>query len=66
MYLAALQFMLKKGLHMQTNIRIYDESIPEDKLSPILNQHVISDANNAILVDNAKPVNRIPYLGKIK
>ena len=61
-----IQFILKKGLHMQTNIRIYDESIPEDKLSPILNQHVISDANNAILVDNAKPVNRIPYLGKIK
>lgn len=61
-----VQFIMKKGLHKQTNIRIYDEAIPDDKLSSIMNQYVISDSYNAILVDNAVPVDRLPYLGNIK
>lgn len=61
-----IQFILKKGLMRQTNIRIYKETIPEDQLSTLLNQFVISDSQNAILVDNAKKVDRLPYLGKIK
>lgn len=64
--LTDIQFVLLPSYHKQTNIRIYSETIPEDKQSTILNQYVISDASKAILVDNAIPMNHLPYLGNIK
>ena len=66
MLLNDYQFVLRPGNHKQTNIRIYKEAIPEDKLRILLNQYVISDSNNAVLVDNAVPMNHLPYLGQIK
>lgn len=66
MLLDNYQFVLRPSNHKQTNIRIYKEAIPEDKLKVLLNQYVISDSNNAVLVDNAVPMNHLPYLGTIK
>lgn len=66
MSLKDTQFILRPCYLKLTNVRIYKELIPEDKISAILNQYVISDSSNAILVDNAAPMTRLAYIGNVK
>ena len=45
-----------------TNIRIWSQKIETDKQSLVLNQNIVKDANNAIIIDNAIPQSRLPYI----
>lgn len=49
-----------------TNIRILNEVIEEEHHSIFLNQNIITDASHAILIDNAIPRLRLPYIGATK
>lgn len=45
-----------------TNIRIFKDTVALEKQSGVLGQMIIKDANTAILIDNAKPVFRLPKI----
>ena len=45
-----------------TNIRVWDQKIESDKQPIILNQYVVKDASRAIVIDNAIPQSRLPYI----
>lgn len=47
-----------------TNYRIFKHMIEEEKQSAILNQNVIDDAQLAIIIDNAKPVLKLPKVAR--
>ena len=47
-----------------TNYRIFDHMIEEEKQSPILNQNIIDDAQLAIIIDNAKPILKLPRVAR--
>jgi hypothetical protein len=51
---------------MLTNIRILNKVIEEEKHSKFLNLQIIKDASNCLLIDNAKPVMKLPYIGAPK
>ena len=43
-----------------TNLRIYDDVIPEEQHTKILNQQIVRDTDHAILADNANKVMILP------
>lgn len=43
-----------------TNIRIFDDVIPDDQHTKILNQQIIRDSDHAILADNANKIYVLP------
>jgi hypothetical protein len=45
-----------------TNIRVWAQKIETDKQPLILNQNIVKDASLAIVIDNAVPVSRLPYI----
>lgn len=59
-------FRLIGSIHNQTNLRIFKKCIPQEQCSLILNQFVVDDSHNAILIDNAVNILKIPYLGSTK
>lgn len=46
-------FQLRAGNLAITNIRVWDQSIEEEKQAKILNQYVIRESRHALLIDNA-------------
>lgn len=49
-----------------TNFRFFKHMIEEEKQSTILNQNIVGDAHLAIIIDNAKPVLKLPLIAKNK
>jgi hypothetical protein len=47
-----------------TNLRVFKNMIEKEKQSAILNQNVVGDSQLAILIDNAKPILRLPKIAK--
>lgn len=47
-----------------TNLRIFQNMIEKEKQSSILNQNVVGDSQLAIIIDNAKPVLKLPKIAK--
>jgi hypothetical protein len=47
-----------------TNIRIFDEMIPEDDQVVVLNHNLVQDAQRALLIDNAKLSLRLPRIAR--
>jgi hypothetical protein len=47
-----------------TNLRIFQNMIEKEKQSAILNQNVVGDSQLAIIIDNAKPVLKLPKIAK--
>lgn len=45
-----------------TNIRVWSQKIESDKQPIILNQNIVKDASRAIVIDNAIPRSRLPYI----
>lgn len=45
-----------------TNIRVWSQKIETDKQPLVLNQNIVKDASLAIVIDNAVPVSRLPYI----
>lgn len=48
-------YQIKSGHYYITNIRIWKESIEEEKQPIILNQYVVKDTHLSLLIDNAIP-----------
>lgn len=47
-----------------TNYRIFKYMIEEEKQSTILNQNIVDDSQLAIIIDNAKPVLKLPRVAR--
>jgi len=45
-----------------TNIRVWSQKIETDKQPFVLNQNIVKDASRAIVIDNAIPESRLPYI----
>jgi len=43
-----------------TNIRLFKHMVDEDKQSTVLNQNIVKDASLGVIIDNAKPILRLP------
>ncbi len=59
-------YKITSGPILLTNIRLLVEPINEEKHSLFLNQNILSDSNNAIIIDNANPRLDLPFVGNIK
>lgn len=60
------KFEIKSSnLHL-TNIRILSEPIEQEKQSQFLNQNIIKDSHLGIVIDNAIPQMKLPYMGQVK
>ena len=47
-----------------TNIRLFQNMIEKEKQSAILNQNIVGDSQLAIIIDNAKPILKLPKIAK--
>ena len=47
-----------------TNFRMFTHMIEEEKQSTILNQNIVDDAQLAIIIDNAKPILKLPKVAR--
>ena len=46
-----------------TNIRLYNKVAETDKQVMLLNQNIVKDAHLGIIIDNALPQQKMPYIG---
>jgi hypothetical protein len=58
------KYVLRAGPSVITNIRLMDTIIPEEQQSMFLNQTIVLDADSGMIIDNAIPQIRSPYIGK--
>ena len=49
-----------------TNIRLFNQTAEIEKQSLILNQNIVKDSQNAIIIDNALPRLKLPFIGQTK
>lgn len=49
-----------------TNIRLMSKVIPQEKHSTFLNQNLLTNSDNAILIDNVQPKLNLAFVGQIK
>lgn len=47
-----------------TNFRLFQNMIEEEKQSTMLNQNIVDDAQLAIIIDNAKPLLKLPKVAR--
>ena len=47
-----------------TNFRFFKQMVEEEKQSTILNQNIVGDAQLAIIIDNAKPILKLPRVAR--
>jgi hypothetical protein len=47
-----------------TNYRFFKQMVEEEKQSTLLNQNIVGDAQLAIIIDNAKPVLKLPKVAR--
>ena len=47
-----------------TNLRLFNHMIAQEKQSAVLNQNIVTDSQMAIIIDNAKPVLKLPRFVK--
>jgi hypothetical protein len=57
------QYFLEPSYMDLTNIRLFNKVAETDKQVMILNQNVVKDAQLAIIIDNALPQSKLPYIG---
>jgi len=58
------KYILRAGPSVITNIRLMDTIIPQEQQSMFLNQTVVLDADSGMIIDNAIPQIRSPYIGR--
>ena len=46
-----------------TNVRLFNKVAETDKQPIILNQNIVKDAQLALIIDNALPQSKMPYIG---
>ena len=54
------RYRLKASPVIVTNVRIFKDIIPTEQQSGVMGQMIVKDQNQAIVIDNAKPILRLP------
>lgn len=57
-------YKVKSSPILVTNFRMFTHMIEEGKQSTILNQNIVDDAQLAIIIDNAKPILKLPKVAR--
>ena len=60
---SSVQYYLQPSAMDLTNIRLFNQVAETDKQPIILNQNIVVDADKAIIIDNALPQSKLPYIG---
>lgn len=60
---ANTQYFLEPSFMDLTNVRLFNRVAETDKQVLILNQNIVKDAQWAIIIDNALPQSKLPYIG---
>lgn len=60
---STISFFLRPSAMDLTNIRFFNKVAETDKQALILNQNIVKDADLAIIIDNALPQSKLPYIG---
>jgi len=55
-----MSWKLKASPLWMTNIRIFGRMLEEEKQNIVLNQMIVADSDEALVIDNAKPLLRLP------
>jgi hypothetical protein len=58
-----ISFFLRPSAMDLTNVRLFNKVAETDKQALILNQNIVKDADLAIIIDNALPQSKLPYIG---
>lgn len=61
---SSAKYVIKAGPSVITNIRLMDTIIQKESQSMFLNQTIVLDADSGLIIDNAIPETRAPYMGK--
>jgi hypothetical protein len=65
-YSSNLNYYIELSPVYISNIRILNAVINEELHSKFLNMQIVKDASNCLLIDNAKPIMKLPYIGQPK
>ena len=60
---SSINYFLKPSSMDLTNIRLFNKVAETDKQPLVLSQNIVKDAQLAIIIDNALPQSRNPYIG---
>ena len=60
---SGVNYFLEPSFMNLTNIRLFNRVAETDKQTFILNQNIVQDAQWGIIIDNALPQSRLPYVG---
>jgi hypothetical protein len=59
-------YKTKSSPLLVTNYRLFNQMIGDEKQSTMLNQNIVDDARFAIIIDNAKPVLKLPKVARTR
>lgn len=45
-----------------TNVRVFGRMLPEEKQNLVLSQYIVADSDEALVIDNARPILRLPRI----
>jgi len=65
-YESGSKFRLKTSPILLTNVRVFGAMMDQEQQNLVLNQLIVRDSDIAIVVDNAKPLLRLPAISKPK
>jgi hypothetical protein len=57
-------YKIKTSPLWATNFRIFKQMLEEEKQSTVLNQNIVADAQLAIIIDNVKPILKLPKVAR--
>ncbi len=60
---SGIDYYLRPSSMDLTNIRLFNRVAETDKQTIILNQNIVKDAHIALIIDNALPPSKMPYIG---
>jgi hypothetical protein len=60
---SGIDYYLRPSSMDLTNIRLFNRVAETDKQTIILNQNIVKDAHIALIIDNALPQSKMPYIG---
>lgn len=58
-----IQYSINPSAMDLTNVRLFNRVAETEKQALILNQNIVIDADHALIIDNAIPQSKLPYVG---
>jgi hypothetical protein len=63
---SSIPYFLKPSSMDLTNVRLFNRVAETDKQPLVLNQNIVKDAHLAIIIDNALPQSKNPFIGRTR